>query len=229
MQIRHILRTVKVSTLVPAMLAVALLSMQAMAQSASQGSAAQGAAPQQPLQRPAPGSTASAPAPQGQSGQTAALKADDNYRLGSGDRVRVTVYGQPELTGEYAVDGSGQMSYPLVGQIRAGGMTAHELEKALIGKLSPDYLKNPSISVEVLTYRPFYIVGEVRTPGSYPFVSGMTVLNAVALAGGFTYRARENSFVVTRTAEDGSKSKVTAGAHATILPGDIITVRERYF
>ena len=227
MQIRHILRTVKVSAIVPAILAVALLSTQAMAQNASQG-----AVPQQPLQRPAAESNAAAPAqaaPGRSTGQTAALKADDSYRLGSGDRVRITVFGQPELTGEYAVDGSGQMSYPLVGQIGAGGMTAHELEKALIGKLSPNYLKNPSISVEVLTYRPFYIVGEVRTPGSYPFVSGMTVLNAVALAGGFTYRARETSFYVTRTGENGAKNKITAGAEATILPGDIITVRERYF
>ncbi|QDO97717.1 polysaccharide export protein [Ferrovibrio terrae] len=226
MQTRHTLRTVKVSAIVPAMLAVVLLATQAMAQPASQG-----AAPSQPLtQRAAPAAASGQAAPsQAAPGQSAALKADDSYRLGSGDRVRVTVYGQPELTGEYAVDGGGQMSYPLVGQIRAGGMTAHELERALIGKLSPDYLKNPSISVEVLTFRPFYIVGEVRTPGSYPFVNGMTVLNAVALAGGFTYRARENSFYVTRTGEDGAKNKVSAGADATILPGDIITVRERYF
>ena len=224
MKTRQIFRTMKVSAIVPAILAVVLLSAQAMAQPATQG-----AAPSQPLnQRSAP-NTANAAAPAQSPGRSAAVKADDGYRLGSGDRVRVTVYGQPELTGEYAVDGGGQMSYPLVGQIRAGGLTAYELERALIGKLSPNYLKNPSISVEVLTFRPFYIVGEVRTPGSYPFVSGMSVLNAVALAGGFTYRARENSFYVTRTAEDGSKNKITAGADATILPGDIITVRERYF
>lgn len=153
----------------------------------------------------------------------------DSYRLGSGDRVRITVFGQPELTGEYAIDGGGQMSYPLIGQIRAGGLTAAELEKDLIGKLSPGYLKDPSVSVEVLTYRPFYIVGEVRTPGSYPFVNGMTVLNAVALAGGFTYRARESSFYLTRTDESGSKSKLNATPETAILPGDIITVRERYF
>lgn len=121
------------------------------------------------------------------------------------------------------------MSYPLIGQIPAGGLTAAELEKALIGKLSPGYLKDPSVSVEVLTYRPFYIVGEVRTPGSYAFVNGMTVLNAVALAGGFTYRARESSFYLTRTDEGGSKSKLNATPETAILPGDIITVRERYF
>lgn len=212
-------RAPKVSILVPALLAVVLVSGQTMAQSSP-------AAAPRPLQQAAAGQAA----PGQLSGQSAALpSANESYRLGSGDRVRVTVYGQPELTGEYSVDGSGQMSYPLVGQLRAGGLTAAELEKALIQKLSPDYLKDPSISVEVLTYRPFYIVGEVRTPGSYPFVNGMTVLNAVALAGGFTYRARENSFYVTRTAEDGSKSKLTSSAETTILPGDIITVRERYF
>jgi polysaccharide export outer membrane protein len=205
----------KVPTLVPAMLAVTLLSAQATAQTSAQS-------------QPAMQRTSAGPAATSQP-QAAALQNAEGYRLGSGDRVRITIFGQPELTGEYSVDGGGQMSFPLVGQIRAGGLTAPELEKALTEKLSPGYLKNPSISVEVLTYRPFYIVGEVRTPGSYPFVNGMTVLNAVALAGGFTYRARENSFYVTRTGEDGSKTKLSTGADATILPGDIITVRERYF
>lgn len=172
----------------------------------------------------------SSPAAQGSGAQTSSLpSATEGYRLGSGDRVRVTVFGQQELTGEYAIDGGGQMSFPLIGQLQAGGMTAAELEKALIGKLSPNYLKNPSVSVEVLTYRPFYIVGEVRTPGSYPFVNGMSVLNAVALAGGFTYRARENSFYVTRAGQDGNKARITATPETVILPGDIITVRERYF
>ncbi|MEK9968510.1 MAG: polysaccharide biosynthesis/export family protein [Ferrovibrio sp.] len=201
--------TAKAAALFPAVLAAILLATQALAQTSVQQSSTQHAAAAQP--------------------QSAALQATEGYRLGSGDRVRVTVYGQPELTGEYSVDGGGQMSFPLVGQIRAGGLTGPELERALVGKLSPEYLKNPSISVEVLTYRPFYIVGEVRTPGSYPFVNGMTVLNAVALAGGFTYRAKENAFYVTRTGENGAKTKLSTGADATILPGDIITVRERYF
>jgi len=214
MKTRHSILTSKAFAFIPALLAGLLLSTQAPAQSAS--------TPQAPLQRAAAG-------PATPQSQSAALQATEGYRLGSGDRVRITVYGQPEMTGEYSVDGGGQMSFPLVGQIRAGGLTAPELEKALVGKLSPGYLKNPSISVEVLTYRPFYIVGEVRTPGSYPFVNGMTVLNAVALAGGFTYRARETSFYVTRTGEDGAKTKLSTGADATILPGDIITVRERYF
>jgi len=155
--------------------------------------------------------------------------AKDGYRLGSGDRMRITVFGQPELTGEYSVDGGGQLSFPLIGSLQAGGMTAGELEGALIGKLKPDYLTNPSVSVEILTYRPFYIVGEIRAPGSYPYVNGMTVLNAVALAGGFTYRARESSFYVTRSVTAGGKARLEASPDTPILPGDIVTVRERYF
>lgn len=155
--------------------------------------------------------------------------ATEGYRLGSGDHVRITVYGQPELTGEYAIDGGGMLSFPLIGQVRAGGLSAIDLEKALISRLQPDYLKNPSVSVEVLAYRPFYIVGEVRAPGSYPYVSGMTVLNAVALAGGFTYRARESSFYVMRPNPDGNRTKLDAVADTPVFPGDVITVRERYF
>lgn len=151
------------------------------------------------------------------------------YHLGSGDRVRITVYGQPELTGEYAIDGSGMLAFPLIGQVHAGGQSAGELEKTLVGRLQPDYLKNPSVSVEVLTYRPFYIVGEVRTPGSYPYVSGITVLNAVALAGGFTYRAREDDFYLMRGGANGHKTRLAAEPDTPVLPGDVITVRERYF
>lgn len=158
-----------------------------------------------------------------------AMSANAGYRLGSGDRVRITVYGQPELTGEYAVDGSGALSFPLIGQIRAGGQSAGDLEKALVDRLQPNYLKNPSVSVEILTYRPFYIVGEVRTPGSYPYVSGMTVLNAVALAGGFTYRAREGDFYVMRQTAEGGRGRLQAVSDTPVLPGDVITVRERYF
>lgn len=154
---------------------------------------------------------------------------DQGYRLGSGDRVRITVFGQPELTGEYQVDGTGQLAFPLIGQVQAGGLTGPGLEDALVGKLKPNYLKNPSVSVEVLTYRPFYIVGEVRQPGSYPYVTGMSVINAIALAGGFTYRARESSFYLSRTGANGEKKRLDASPETPVLPGDVITVRERYF
>ena len=158
-----------------------------------------------------------------------AARAVPSYVLGSGDHVHITVYGQPDLTGDYSVDGAGVLHFPLVGDVEIGGLTADQASHAIEAKLSPNYLKDPHVSVEVLTYRPFYIVGEVKTPGSYPYVSGMTVLNAVALAGGFTYRARENSFYITRNGADGKKDQIDANATAPVLPGDIITVRERYF
>ena len=108
-------------------------------------------------------------------------------------------------------------------------MTPAELENLLADKLDPDFVRAANVSVEVLNFRPFYIVGEVRQPGSYQFVPGMTVLNAVALGGGYTYRARESAFVVRRPAGDGSVNHLLANADTPILPGDIVTVRERYF
>jgi polysaccharide export outer membrane protein len=151
-----------------------------------------------------------------------------DYRLGSGDRVRVSVFGEPSLSGDYQVDGLGKLAFPLVGQVPAGGLTASELQAQLAKALSPDYVKNPSVSIEILSYRPFYIVGEVRTPGSYPYVAGMSVINGVALAGGFTYRAKKGDFYVTRTV--GSKKvQIDADAETQVEPGDVITVRERFF
>ncbi len=159
-------------------------------------------------------------------GQGAAVR-DAGYRLGSGDHVRIVVYGQADLTGEYLVDGAGMLAFPLIGSLPAGGRTADELSRDIISRLRPNYLKNPSVSVEVLTYRPFYVVGEVKTPGSYPYVSGMTVVHAVALAGGFTYRAREDSFYIQRGTD--KPARIAAAADTPVEPGDVITVRERYF
>ncbi len=170
-----------------------------------------------------PGAQAAIP-PQG-----AAPPQDADYKLGSGDRVRIVVFNQKDMTGEYLVDGSGMLAFPLIGQVRAGGLTAHQLEKEIESKLKPDYLRDPNVSVVVLTYRPFYIVGEVKTPGSYAYVSGMTIINAVALAGGFTYRAKESSFYLTRTEKGGQKKKLDATPDTPVQPGDVITVRERYF
>jgi len=161
--------------------------------------------------------------------QGAAPPQDADYKLGSGDRVRIVVFNQKDMTGEYLVDGTGMLAFPLIGQVKAGGLTAHQLEKEIEAKLKPDYLRDPNVSVVVLTYRPFYIVGEVKTPGSYPYVSGMTIINAVALAGGFTYRAKESSFYLTRTEKDGQKKRVDAAPDTAVQPGDVITVRERYF
>lgn len=150
---------------------------------------------------------------------------DDDYVLGTGDQVRVTVFGHPDLSGEFQVGSNGQVSLPLVGEIKARGLNVAGLEQAIINKLQPDYLKNPNVSVEVLNYRPFYILGEVNQPGSYPYVNGMRVINAVALAGGYTYRADEDDLWVTRT--DGRREQ--AGPTTQVFPGDVIEVPERFF
>lgn len=149
------------------------------------------------------------------------------YRLDSGDLVRITVFGQPDLSGEFEVGSDGSISMPLIGDVPAARSTLQELKDAIIAKLKPDYLKNPQLSVEVANYRPFYIIGEVKNPGSYPYVGGMRVVNAVAMAGGFTYRAREAELLITRAGGDGEKEP--AGQDTLVLPGDVIEVPERFF
>jgi polysaccharide export outer membrane protein len=149
------------------------------------------------------------------------------YRLGAGDQVRVTVFGQQDLSGEFTVDGGGVVSLPLIGNVPAGGATVRELSTRIADKLQPDYLRNPRVNVEVLNYRPFYIIGEVNQPGSYPYVNGMTVVNAVALAGGYSYRASESSITITRGGAEGQR--FSAGPTSQVLPGDIINVPERFF
>lgn len=159
----------------------------------------------------------------------ATLDRSSDYKLGAGDRMRIIVYGQENLTGEYVLDGSGVLAFPLIGQVQAKGMTPAQLEQAIVSRLHPDFLRNPSVSVEVMTRRPFYIIGEVKNPGSYPYVSGMLVINAIALAGGFTYRARESSFYIKRNDASGQPGRVSATQETPVQPGDVIMVRERYF
>lgn len=149
------------------------------------------------------------------------------YTLGSGDRLKVTVFGEADLSGEFQVDGSGNISFPLIGQVAAKGLSIRQMEQRFADKLKSGYLVDPRITVEVLNYRPFYILGEVNKPGKYEYVNGITLYNAVAMAGGYTYRARQNQAQVTR----GTPETVIDGAeHAMIiLPGDIINIRERFF
>jgi len=150
------------------------------------------------------------------------------YRLSPGDRIKVTVYGHEDLSGEFELDAEGKVSLPLIRDVRAAGLSVDDLEHSITSKLQPDYLRNPSVTVEVMSYRPFYIMGEVNAPGAYPYASGMTVLNAVALAGGYTYRARKKAMFITR--QDGeTQKKIPAGPDMIVLPGDVIVVPERYF
>jgi polysaccharide export outer membrane protein len=151
-----------------------------------------------------------------------------SYRLGSGDKLAIKVFNQVDLTGEYTVDGEGQISMPLIGTVKLANMTLQELEEHLKKKLSPDFLLNPRITIQVLNYRPFYIIGEVNNPNSYPFVSGMTYLTAVAIAGGFTYRAKDQYVFVVR-ANDPKTKEVQVNIEDYVRPGDIIRVDERLF
>jgi polysaccharide export outer membrane protein len=151
-----------------------------------------------------------------------------DYLLGPADKVRVTVYGEPSLSGEFFVTGSGLMSLPLIGEIKAGGMTVGQFQQAVQKALSDGYLKDPRVSAEVLTFRPFYILGEVEKPGTYPYTSGLTVLNAVATAGGFTYRADKKNVWIKHNGETTeNKSELTPSI--VVAPGDTIRIGERFF
>lgn len=151
-----------------------------------------------------------------------------DYVLGTGDRLKLTVYGEADLSGEYEVGSSGIVALPLVGDVRAAGQSLRAFEQAVRAKLAEGYLKDPRVSAQVVNYRPFFILGEVAKPGGYPYVNGMTVLNAVALAGGYTYRADKSGVTVTHAA-DPRKQAVSVAEEATVAPGDIIRVPERFF
>ena len=157
-----------------------------------------------------------------------AFSQEAPYRLGTGDQLRVTVFGHDDLSGDFEVSSTGSITLPLIGEVSALELTLQALEQAIIDRLKPDYLKNPQVSAEVLNYRPFYIIGEVKNPGSYPYVGGMRAINAVAIAGGFTYRARENKLLITR-AKGGSGKPEPADQHTLVLPGDVVEVPERFF
>jgi polysaccharide export outer membrane protein len=157
---------------------------------------------------------------------------DESYHLGSGDQIRIITYDEPQLTNTFTVADDGKVAFPLIGNLNASGLTpsqfAADISAALVNS---KLLSQPSVSVEVTTYRPISVLGEVNHPGQYPYQPGMTTLDAVALAGGFTYRA------VTGYASDwrsggqgaGSATEGKIGPGAKLEPGDVITVFERYF
>jgi protein involved in polysaccharide export with SLBB domain len=150
------------------------------------------------------------------------------YKLGPGDALRVTVFRHEDLSGEFSLDGEGYFALPLVGEILAGGRTARQVESEVeVALKSGGYLVDPQVSIEVLNYRPFYIIGEVNQPGSFEYVSGMTVINAVALAGGYTYRADQDDIIISRGGSNGPR--IQALPDTEVLPGDIIEVTERFF
>ena len=155
--------------------------------------------------------------------------AGHEYRLWPGDTVRIITYGEDPLTGEFRVGDQGAVALPLTGSVRAAGRTPGELEDAIKAALKKgDLLRKPSVSVEVATYRPIYVLGEVNKPGQYPYQPGMTIVSAAAVAGGFTYRAVDDYASVVRVV-DGESVEGKASRQALVQPGDVITVFERRF
>jgi polysaccharide export outer membrane protein len=177
------------------------------------------AAPQYPQ-----GAVASAN-PSAQAGYSG--RAGYDYVLGPGDKLRLTVFGETDLSGEFTIDGSGFARLPLVGQVRAAGYTSQQLEAAIGGALSQGYLKSPRVSVEVTTYRPFYIIGAVNRPGQYAYIDHMNALNAIALAGGFTPGAVE-SVVFVRREGSNAEAEVPADRTTEIHPGDVVKVHNTF-
>jgi polysaccharide export outer membrane protein len=151
-----------------------------------------------------------------------------SYLLGPNDRIRLKVYGEADITGEYEVDSNGQVSIPLAGHIAAAGMTTKQLERSISSALAKGIVRDPRVNVEIALYRPYYILGEVKKGGEYPYRLGLTVMDAVASAGGYTYRANEGKVYLRRSGA-GVEEVYALDAPILVFPGDNIRVPERYF
>lgn len=149
-------------------------------------------------------------------------------KLEAGDKIHVTVFGEEKLTGDYQVDTGGYVAMPLAGSIMAAGLTPPEFERALEKKFSKSYLRDPKVTVEVMTFRPFYVLGEVQKPGEYPFRTGLNVLSAIAIAGGATYRASTSEVLIQR-AGTTTLQKLPQSPTIVVMPGDLVRVPERFF
>jgi len=177
------------------------------------------AAAPRPAYAPVPVAYAAAPMP---------AVHDTSYKLDAGDRLRVVVYGQEGLTNTYAIDAGGSITMPLIGAVPARGRTPAGLASEISAKLRNGYIRDPSVAVAIESYRPFFILGEVAAPGQYPYVPNMSVESAVAIAGGFSPRARRDSVTLTHT--DGSgPMRVVVPLGTPVGPGDTVLVGERWF
>jgi len=153
---------------------------------------------------------------------------DAAYRLDAGDRLRIVIYGQEGLTNTYAIDAGGSITMPLIGAVRARGLTPAGLASEITGKLRNGYIREPSVAVEIEAYRPFFILGEVAAPGQYPYVPNMSVESAVAIAGGFSPRAKRDRVTLTHT-DGGGSIRTIVPLGTPISPGDTVLVGERWF
>lgn len=182
-----------------------------------------------PLAQAVQAATPAAQAPADPAVPEAAAPQSDaaSYRFGPGDRLRIRVYNEDTISGDYQVDGAGSLSLQLLGSVNAAGLTLPDLVALIQRRLKDEgYMVDPKVAIDVLNYRPFYVLGEVKQPGSYPYVAGISVLNAIAMAGGYTTRAKQSAIKIMR-GEDQKKQKVAP--NTVIMPGDIIKVEERFF
>ena len=156
------------------------------------------------------------------------LLHDPAYRLDAGDRLRIVVFGQEGLSNSYSVDAAGVVTLPLIGSVPARGCTPAELAAAITARLRGGFIREPYVAVEIEAYRPFFILGEVAAPGQYPYVPNMTAEAAVAIAGGFTPRAKRNVVTITRNNPSGA-ARIVASPNAPLSPGDTVIIGERWF
>ncbi len=192
------------------------------------GSLREGADAVSPVSHAAARNRSGAVPPFGASGEAAAYEYLNGYRVGAGDKLNIRVMGQPELTGVYIVDPAGNLSMPLINTVSVAGLSLRQIEQLVTRRLRNGYLRNPSVSVQPATLRPFFILGEVKKAGGFPYQPGMTVQNAIAIAQGYSDRADKGDVLLTRrTAEGTNTYKVPLTTQ--IYPGDIIFVRERWF
>jgi polysaccharide export outer membrane protein len=154
--------------------------------------------------------------------------SDRRYRLDAGDKLRVVVYGQEGLTNSYAIDAGGAITMPLIGSVAARGLTPADLASRITGRLRNGYIREPSVAVEIEAYRPFFILGEVAAPGQYPYVPNMSIESAVAIAGGFSPRAKRDAVTLTHT-ESGGPVRAVVPLGTPLSPGDTVLVGERWF
>lgn len=155
-------------------------------------------------------------------------QSTSDYRLGSGDKIKVTVFGQQDLSIETLLNDKGTIDYPFLGPVQAAGKTPAEFQSLIHNGLKGDYLVNPTVSVSIVEYRPFFIDGEVESPGAYPFQPGLTINKAAALAGGYTERASSSKIFIIRS-NDPTQKSIKIDGNALLLPGDIVTIKQSYF
>jgi polysaccharide export outer membrane protein len=154
--------------------------------------------------------------------------SDEEYRLGIGDRIRMLIYNEQDLSGEFLVNSAGNISFPMIGDVKAIGQTTSEIEKTARDRFADGYLRDPKVSIEMITFRPFFIMGEIKAPAQYPYASGLTVMNAIATAGGYTPRAEKRAVNIRMPgAETETSCRLTPDLR--VVPGETIRIGERIF